>query len=70
MLLMVLAVAKVRHAGLGLFSLVHLRTLSAVYKDSDGVEYKEDYAETNIWWKIEGTWKMVHVHYHELNGAE
>ena len=33
-LLMVLAVAKVRRAGLGLFSLVHLRTLSAVYKDS------------------------------------
>jgi len=54
----------------GMSAVVHYPNFSAVYKDSDGVEYTDDYAETNIWWKIEGTWKMVHVHYHELNGTE
>ncbi len=36
------------------------------YRKPDGTESTIDWAETDIWWKINGNWKVVHVHFHEI----
>ncbi len=40
---------------------------TTVYVDADGKETASDTAETDIWWKIGGEWKVVHIDYHAID---
>ena len=51
----------------GSSAVVAFTPYTAVYKDSEGNESTANYAETDIWWKINGEWKVVYIHYHELD---
>ena len=36
------------------------------YRKPDGTESTIHWAETDIWWKTDGDWKVVHIHLHEI----
>jgi len=40
--------------------------LPYLYRNSDGVETTMTIAETDVWWKIDGEWKVVHIHFPEV----
>lgn len=40
--------------------------LPYLYRNSEGKETNITFAETNVWWKIDGSWKVVHIHYPEV----
>lgn len=40
--------------------------LPYLYRNSDGKETHMMIAETDVWWKIDGNWKVVHIHYPEV----
>ena len=37
-----------------------------LYRNSAGVEKTITIAETDVWWKIDGEWKVVHIHFPEV----
>ncbi len=39
-----------------------------VYRTSDGDESTFIFAESDVWSKIDGEWKVVHIHYQEVAG--
>ena len=40
------------------------------YQTEDGVKTTIDYAESDVWWKIDGEWKVVLIHYHALSKSD
>jgi len=36
------------------------------YQTENGVSTTIDYAESDVWWKVDGKWKVVLIHYHEI----
>ena len=44
--------------------------LPYLYRNSVGEETSVTIAETDVWWKIDGKWKVVHIHYPEVPPIE
>ena len=44
--------------------------LPYLYRNKDGVETTITIAETDVWWKIDGEWKVVHIHFPEVPTTE
>ncbi len=44
--------------------------LPYLYRNSDGEETTITFAETDVWWKIDGSWKVVHIHFPEVLATE
>jgi len=40
------------------------------YRTEDGVTTTIEYAESDVWWKIDGKWKVVLIHYHEISRSD
>lgn len=40
------------------------------YRNADGKESILIIAETDVWWKIDGDWKVVHIHFPEVQKEE
>ena len=58
---------SIRTSADGMSAVTYFTTSTTVYVDADGKETGSDTAETDIWWKIGGEWKVVHIHYHETD---
>ena len=50
----------------GQSALVYFAPTSVVYFDAEGTESDYHFAESDTWWKIDGEWKVAHIHYHEI----
>ena len=44
--------------------------LPYLYRNSVGEETSITIAETDVWWRIDGKWKVVHIHYPEVPPTE
>ena len=55
---------SIRTSADGMSAVTYFTSDTTVYVDADGKETGSDTAETDIWWKIGGEWKVVHIHYH------
>jgi len=40
------------------------------YQTDDGVRTTIEYAESDVWWKVDGEWKITLVHYHALSKGD
>jgi len=58
---------SIRTSADGLSAVTYFTSDTSVYVDADGKETGSDFAETDIWWKIGGEWKVVHIHYHQTD---
>ncbi len=58
---------SIRTSADGLSAVTYFTSDTTVYVDADGKETGSDTAETDIWWKIGGEWKVVHIHYHQTD---
>ena len=40
------------------------------YQTDDGVRTTIEYAESDVWWRVNGEWKITLVHYHALSNDD
>ena len=40
------------------------------YQKEDGAKTTIDWAESDVWWKIDGEWKVVVIHFHAITAGD